>query len=132
MPGSRRVQFLLLIVATALLAACAAKPPPLRLDTGDDGASRSLAVGQQVVVTLDANPTTGYQWAVDGKLPPQLEQVGEPRLTPDSKALGSGGTQVWTFAGTRKGKAALRLKYWRSFEPTVPPIATYSVGLDVR
>jgi inhibitor of cysteine peptidase len=120
------------LLALALLVGCAAKTGPVELKASDSSSTQSLAAGQQLKITLDANPTTGYQWAVDGALPAQLEMVGEPTFTAASGAIGSGGSQVWTFVGKASGQGSLRLKYWRSFEPTVAPISTFSVNIDVR
>jgi inhibitor of cysteine peptidase len=85
-----------------------------------------------MVISLDANPTTGYQWGIDGALPEQLAQVGDAKYASDSKAIGSGGTEVWTFAGQGSGEGTLKLKYWRSFEPTAAPADTFVVKVTVK
>ncbi len=121
------------IVLVGLLVGCTpTSTAPLELGSADSGSSQTLAVGQQLKVSLDSNPTTGYRWAVDGALPPQLEQLGEPEFTAQSSALGAGGVETWTFVGTSAGACTLKLKYWRSFEPTAPPADAFEVNLDVR
>ena len=131
-----RLFALLFVVVSCLIlvsGCAAAKPPqPLVLTGSDVGTTHSLKVGQTVNVTLDANPTTGYSWALDGPLPPQLKQSGDPDYTATSTSLGTGGTEVWQFVGTSAGKAALKMKYWRSFEPTATPGSTFEVTLDVK
>lgn len=122
----------LVVAAVFGLSGCTSGPSKSLDITGQDGGStQQLKVGQELKVALEANPTTGYMWALDGKLPVQLESVGEPVFTADSKAIGAGGNEVWTFAGKSEGKATLKLKYWRSFEPTTPPLKTFSVTIDV-
>ncbi len=118
-----------LLAVTVLLSGCAG---PVRLSDADDGSVQRLDAGQELQVSLEANPTTGYQWAVDGDLPAQLEQKGEPVYDASSNAIGAGGTEVWTFVAKEPGTGTLRLKYWRSFEPTVPPVVTYSLSVAVR
>jgi len=114
------------------LSACGSSTPaPLELTSKDSGSEQTLAVGQQLKITLDANPTTGYLWAVD-EVPDQLEQSGEPEYSSESGAMGAGGTDVWTFMGTSAGTGTLKLKYWRSFEPTVAPVETFEVTVEVR
>jgi inhibitor of cysteine peptidase len=121
------------IVLVGSLIACAPKSPaPLEVGSADAGSIQTLAVGQQLRVSLDSNPTTGYRWAVDGTLPPGLEQMGESKYTARSSAIGAGGVEVWTFIGKSVGTGTLKLKYWRSFEPTVAPVKTFEVGIDVR
>ena len=107
-------------------------PAPLALTTKDTSSTQSLQVGQQLRVTLNANPTTGYQWAVDGNVPAPLAQAGHPIYKRSSGPIGSGGTEVWTFAARATGSGTLKLKYWRSFEATTPPVKTFEVTVDVK
>jgi inhibitor of cysteine peptidase len=116
-----------------LLTACAAKPAaPVELTQNDSGTTQALATGQELLVTLDSNPTTGYRWSLDGALPSTLKQAGEPKFTSGSSAMGAGGAEVWTFTGAAAGDAKLRLKYWRSFEPTAAPAKTFVVTVSVK
>ena len=106
---------------------------PVSLTRADAGREVALVRGQRLVVSLAANPTTGYQWAlVDaGGLVP----VGEPAYVRDPAPpgiAGSGGTSVWTFAAERPGRGTLRLAYGRAFEPGVAPGQTFEVPVDVR
>lgn len=120
----------LLIVA---LSACAADgTSPLELTGQDSGSRQSLAPGQPLEITLDSNPSTGYRWAIDGTVPPQLEQSGEPQYSSESDLAGGGGTEVWRFTGKSAGMGTLRLKYWRSFEPTAVPDDSFEVSIDVQ
>ena len=107
-------------------------PTPLELTQKDSGSTKQLAVGQTMKISLDSNPTTGYRWGIDSELPPQLQQVGEPIFTPSSSAMGASGTEVWTFSGKSAGNGELKLKYFRSFEPTATPPQAFSVTIDVR
>lgn len=121
----------MLLIAT--LSACGSKAAtPLELTSGDSGSTQVLKVGQQLTVTLDSNPSTGYAWAIDGAVPPQLEQSGESKFSSQSDLVGAGGTEVWTFVGAATGTGTLKLKYWRSFEPTVPPTNSFEVVVDVQ
>jgi inhibitor of cysteine peptidase len=125
----------LVLVAALSLAGCASSTStsPIELTAADSGSARQIAVGQQLQIALESNPTTGYQWTVDGAIPPQLELVGEPKYTAGSTgAVGAGGIQGWTFAGKTAGECVLKLKYSRSFEPGVAPAKTFSVTVTVR
>jgi inhibitor of cysteine peptidase len=122
----------MLTVVAVLAAGCATTSAPRELTGGDNGSTQQLAVGQELRITLESNQTTGYRWAIDGQLPPQLEQVGEPAYASESKMVGAGGQEVWTFKGTQAGSGELRLKYWRSFEPTAQPAETFAVTVNVK
>jgi predicted secreted protein len=92
----------------------------------DNGKTVKAAVGEQIVVRLASNPTTGYQWRT-GKLDPvHLKPVCESRYEPPNGHLvGAGGTEVFTFTTLKPGKTRLRLEYVRSWENK--PIKTFRV-----
>ena len=126
-----------LVALAGLVSACSGKtnpepPAPLALAKAESGTTQDLQIGQELRITLDANPTTGYQWDVVGEAPAQIERSGEPRFTSASDALGAGGTQVWTFVAVSAGEGTLKMKYWRSFEPTALPPAEFRVTLRVK
>lgn len=111
---------------------CSGAPEPLELTAAQSGSTQKVAVGQEIRISLEANPTTGYQWAVDGDVPAQLEQVGDPVFTAASSAMGAGGTEVWTYSVRSAGSGTLKMKYWRSFEPTAAPVKTFSVTVQAE
>ena len=107
-------------------------PAPIELSAQDSGTTQTMQVGQQLRLSLDSNPTTGYQWAVDGDIPAPLAQSDEPTFTASSGAIGSSGIEVWTFVARAAGQGTLKLKYWRSFEATTPPVNSFEVKVDVK
>lgn len=123
----------LLLAAGISLTGCGPQTSDaVELTEGDSGSTQTMSVGQELRIALEANPTTGYQWAIDGELPPQLEQVGEAEYAAESSALGAGGTEVWTFEAKSTGSGTLRLKYWRSFEPDAAPAEAFDVTVEVN
>ena len=76
----------------------------------------NVSVGQDFVIALDSNPTTGYNWEVsyDEAI---LSLVSEEYKTEKEPGLvGVGGTQYFTFKGLEKGSTAITLTYKRSWE----------------
>lgn len=137
--GSRR--HLSLIVAAALATAAGACAPDagssgeLRVTEADSGQAVSLDVGQTLVLTLSANPTTGYDWMVTEPGAPQLRQDGEGVYVQDpgsAGAIGAGGTKTYRFLAAEPGATTLGLAYARSFEPGEPPASTFSVPVTVK
>lgn len=105
----------------------------LELTQKDSGSTQEMSVGQKMRITVEANHTTGYRWDLDGAAPPQLQQAGPPEyVTSATGLMGAGGNEVWTFAASSRGEGGLKLKYWRSFEPTSPPAATFEVAVTVK
>ena len=109
-------------------------PNAVLLGEKDAGTTAGVASGGTVTVTLSGNPTTGYEWAVDGALPPQLQADGTPtfKTGASSGQVGSGGLVTLKFSAIERGTADLKLKYWRSFEATTPPVKTWSATIDVK
>jgi inhibitor of cysteine peptidase len=91
-----------------------------------------LAPGDELVVQLDANETTGYEWTVAEVDEDVLQQVGEPGYVPDQPvAPGSGGTSVWEFQAADPGETALRLEYAASYESDPEPYQVFEVAVIV-
>jgi inhibitor of cysteine peptidase len=121
------------LILAMLVAGCASEPPaPLELNAEDSGSDQTLAVGQELRIALDSNPTTGYMWSVDGTIPEQLSQIAESEFKETSTAIGAGGIETWVFKAKSAGEGRLKLKYWRSFEPTATPAKTFDIGMTVK
>lgn len=58
----------------------------------------------QFVVTLPANPTTGYRWSVTKYDTVNLQMVSSRFIAPQTKRVGAGGNMTFIFAPA-KGKA---------------------------
>ena len=131
-----RYKSLMLFAVSALgliLAACAASPVSgPTLTEQDAGHTVEVRPGGLLDVTLDGNPTTGYQWEVDSVDSAVLKQVGEPTFKADSTAVGSGGKVTLHFQGIAAGQTTLKLIYHRSFEKNVPPAKTFEVTVTVK
>jgi len=109
------------------------KPPPepVTVSADQSGTSVALASGQDLVVRLPSNPTTGYRWIyvepkdavlrVDGPSTYEAQSAGG--------AAGAGGTEIWKLAPLKPGQQQLRFEYRRPWEQDVAPsrVATYTV-----
>ncbi len=129
----------LFVAATALLAstlvACSAPAQPsktVQVTEADDKGSVGLNVGDTLQVTLQGNPTTGYQWGVSSVDTTILKQRGEPQYTPASPAIGSGGNVVLAFDAAAAGQTTLEMAYQRPFEENVPPTQTFTLSVTVK
>lgn len=79
-------------------------------------------VGKEVVITLEANATTGYQWQLAKPLDESLLKLVSSEYLPDKTELvGVGGKQVWVFQGIKEGKTVVYFKYIRPWEKNIPP-----------
>jgi inhibitor of cysteine peptidase len=123
-----------LLVSVLLFTACGAAPEPLALGVEANGTQVELKVGQQLVITLESNPTTGYGWHVAQIDEGVLTQVGEVEYNPsssDEQLVGSGGTETLTFEAVAAGTTTLTLGYDRIWE-TVPPEQTFTLTIVIK
>jgi inhibitor of cysteine peptidase len=97
----------------------------------DAGGTFEVNEGQTIVIELDSNPTTGYEWAVDELSPAVMTYTGSEYQPDDGDVVGGGGTQRLSFQAAKPGRATLALKYWRSWEGDSSIAERYSVTIDV-
>lgn len=77
-------------------------------------------VGDTIVVSLEANMTTGYEWTFAGG---DTFTIEKSEYVPDpnpEELVGVGGTQVVTLKVTEVGESELRGTYARSWETPSP------------
>ena len=120
-----------LLGALVLLVACSSSKE-FKLDADDNGRQIELEKGQILVITLEANPTTGYIWEIAKHEQHVLRQVGEAGFEPESEAIGAQGIQTLRFEAVNVGKTALKLVYRRPWEEDVEPLETFSIKVVVR
>ena len=105
----------------------------LNLTEADEGGAFELKrVGDQLVVVLEGNPTTGYLWEVEGVDKSILQPIDDAVFLPDSDAIGSGGKLTLRFHAMATGQTTLRLVYHRPWEEDVAPLKTFEVNIAVR
>lgn len=97
----------------------------------DDGAKVTVTVGQELVVVLPSNPTTGFMWSVT-TAPAELGTPKSEILPPSSGADGAPTRQRFTWvprAALPSGEHPLVLEYKRSFEQGTPALKTFRLSL---
>ena len=107
------------------------KLPTLHLTDSANNKTVDAKVGQLVVLTLEANPTTGYRWFVQS-FPLVIELVNFIYTPKGKEMAGSGGTQTAEFLAKSAGTADLKLEYRRPWEHDTPPVRTFVVKITVH
>jgi len=146
--GSQYLRIALAIALTVAGAACVSppltpmsqllpmQPRPRELTAFNDGASVTLARKQELIVALDANPTTGHAWSVNMSVSSVLDAVGGPVYTQrqgDPRLVGAGGVTTYRFrAADAVGKTRLIFTYRRPWEANLPPakVVRYDVAVE--
>jgi inhibitor of cysteine peptidase len=84
----------------------------------------TLAPGQELVVRLASNPSTGYSWSIRADANGVLAVHGEPvfeRAASSPGMAGVPGTEVWRILATMAGEQVLVFEYARPWETGQPP-----------
>ena len=121
------------LLAAASLAACGggsdsgstATPKTIEITpVAQTGTTTDAAVGDTIVVSLEANPTTGYSWEFSAG---DTFEIVSSKYVPDpnpSNMAGTGGTQLVTLKVTKTGSSDLTGSYrqqWNSPSPDAQP-----------
>ena len=107
------------IVATSLcLVAYSVAPNLVSVDASYSGQQVKVAVGGSVIVTLESNASTGFQWVLvsigDETV---LEKVANTYEAPeDTDMVGAPGKEIWTFKALKKGTSTISMEYSRPWE----------------
>ncbi|MBY6105430.1 protease inhibitor I42 family protein [Ferrimonas balearica] len=131
MPLLRRIA--LLLPLAAVLSACGPSPT-LRVDEEHEGRSLVMKTGQSLIVSLEANPSTGFGWYQADTSAPVLVMEGEPQFVPGEGAelAGAPGRQELHFVAGKKGAVTLKLTYGRAWESGAPADKHYLLQVTVE
>ncbi|MBF6175895.1 protease inhibitor I42 family protein [Nocardia blacklockiae] len=105
---------------------------PMVLGADADGQAITLSSGQELVVALPDNPSTGYHWQVAEGDQAVLRPEGEPQFrgNPGDLLPGGAGNSVWTFTAGDAGATHLTLVSVRAGDPA--PAQQFSLNVTVR
>ena len=110
-------------LALAVAPACSDDPDPEPVEFTEPGTVFEVEVGEEFVVVLESNVTTGYSWELEA---PVLEDVvrfvSDDYVAPDTELVGAGGRQELTFEAVGVGTAEVSLWYVRSFDDPKDPV----------
>lgn len=105
----------------------------VRMQGNAERRSVELKQGDKLVLHLESNPSTGYQWQVETMNSDLLDWVEGPSFVPSAPSLiGSGGTSSFGFLALKKGRSSLRLVYRRPWEEGKPPARTVVLRLRIK
>ncbi|UCC18174.1 MAG: protease inhibitor I42 family protein [Promethearchaeota archaeon] len=75
-----------------------------------------VKLGDIFKISLDSNPTTGYQWEL--KFDPNYLQLEDRTYIPSNSKLGGRGREYFSFKSLKNGKPKITMQYKRSWEST--------------
>jgi inhibitor of cysteine peptidase len=83
----------------------------------DVGENIDISVGQEFIIALGSNPTTGYSWqaSYDDTMLQLVESTYEPEET-DENVVGGGGTEFFRFKALAAGEVEITMTYAQPWE----------------
>ena len=105
--------------------------PVVTIGVESDGLTIPVAAGDEVIVRLPENPTTGVRWDF-GRAEGPIERLYDTYEQPTGGGIGAATVRVFTLHALRPGRAELNLRRWQEWEGESSVDATFSVILDVR
>ena len=125
---------LLLPLSLALLGACASAPKQNVSVENQSACPLQLKNGQNLILTLPSNPTTGYRWAIQDSAGGVLRSLGPEVYTSsdNGQLLGSGGQSTWRFQVFAPGSGRLRLTSQQPWEPEAEPAQVFDCPITVN
>jgi inhibitor of cysteine peptidase len=91
------------------------------------------AAGKSFTISLDSNPTTGYQWQIAREMDTGLlELIGSQYIATKTGIVGAPGKEQWHFKAIKEGKAIISFSYARSWEKDELPTQTESFIVIIR
>jgi inhibitor of cysteine peptidase len=123
---------LVMIFASISLAACGRNEPALQVN--DPQETIEVSAGEEFTIVLEANPTTGYHWAIVGDLDQSVVEFVKTDYTStsDPNLVGGGGLDVWTFKAVNKGQAQITLGYYPPSNDPVEPQQTTTFTVNIK
>jgi inhibitor of cysteine peptidase len=104
----------------------------ITLTQGDKGKSITVHIGDEIIINLPENPTTGYRWAIDKMDATVLVSQNPTFSSTPGGAIGSGGTRTFTFIAKQPGTVHLQLKRWREWQGDSSIIDRYDITVQIQ
>lgn len=132
---SKLVLVCIMAVISLGLFACLESAPPASVECSYAwNQETEVAVGGTLTVSLESNPTTGFEWALVGITDETvLEEESHGFVAPEAGAPpGTGGEEVWTFTALKEGKSTISMEYRRPWEEGVEPDKVFALTVVVK
>lgn len=100
------------------------------LTTEDDGQTIEVSIGDEVILELGENPSTGYRWQAE--CDSILTLVLSDWVTGASSRVGTSGIRRFQFRAVGLGSGFIKVKHWREWIGNSSVIAQHTFTILVR
>jgi len=132
-----RLKLVLICTIAAVLlclVACASLPKEVSVDESYSGKEVALAVGGSLIVTLDSNATTGFEWELTEISDEAVLGLESSEFQPpeDTGVVGAPGKEIWTFNALKKGESCISMEYSQPWEGGTKAAETFDLTVVVK
>ncbi len=126
---SKKVVLSLIVCLVLAMASCGKKKPAVE----ETSETQNVVVGQCFIVTLEAEPSTGYDWVLAQPLDTNLVQVVNTDIAyPSGDATpGAPVSEAWSFQAMAEGSTSIVLEYTRFWEKGASPTKRHTVTVHI-
>ncbi len=109
-----------ILLATGVLTGCSGTKTAVTFS--EPGNTVDVAANKEFTISLQANPTTGYDWqpVFDAAYLSQVKKEYKQDDHSGVQLVGSGGTDFFTFKALKAGQTQIMLTYYRAWETPKP------------
>jgi predicted secreted protein len=105
--------------------------PSRSINEDSNGKTIQLKNGKLLLIALDQNASTGFEWLVDEIEPGKLADRGTDYSYGENLPPGSGGIQLLCFQAVGVGTTTLRLIYRQPWDVNITPDAYMSPDFEI-
>jgi len=131
-----KLGLLLVAVIVGVTVASAGGGDVTNVDASYAGQEVEVTAGESLVLALESNPTTGFQWVlVENSDQTALQHAGHkyvPYENTDPPLPGVGGKELWTFKALKKGTSTISMEYSQPWEGGEKAAETFVLTVLVR
>lgn len=98
----------------------------------DPNAPVDVVVGQEFLIALESNPSTGYGWVLGATPDANLVLEAKGFTAEEGVLIGAGGKEYWRFDAEAAGTFKLVFNYVRPWEKDVAPAKTATFTVNVK
>jgi inhibitor of cysteine peptidase len=102
------------------------------LTRADRGKTVEIHIGDTLMMRLDENPTTGYEWALEARNEEVVTLNSAVYIPSRPSGVGGGGQRIFTFKGEGAGRVTLRFTLRRKWESAASVLDGFAVMVEVR
>lgn len=112
---------------------------PVIAQEQDIGSQKSITktleagVGEEFTLVLESNRTTGYSWQLTKPFDEGIVRlISSEYKAPETRLIGAGNKEVWTFKAVGGGKTRIHMEYVRPWEKDTAPVRTTIIEVTVK